>query len=65
LPASGNGGHDSSIDLRWHFEIAAIKLWPRNCQFIQNNFLQELNHLETFPSAFRDDSITWRNPRSQ
>jgi hypothetical protein len=26
LPASGNGGHDSSIDLRWHFEIAAIKL---------------------------------------
>jgi hypothetical protein len=26
LLASGNGGHDSSIDLRWHFEIAAIKL---------------------------------------
>jgi hypothetical protein len=29
---------------------------PRNRQFIQNNFLQELNHLETFPSASRDDS---------
>jgi hypothetical protein len=29
---------------------------PRNRQFIQNNFPQELKHLETFPSAFRDDS---------
>jgi hypothetical protein len=29
---------------------------PKNRQFIQNNFLQELNHLETFPSASRDDS---------